>query len=37
MLEKFISEIRGALFGQLMFRFIRSVLKPCQNEMQMKD
>ena len=32
----FISDIRGALFVQLMFRIIRSVLKPCQNEMQMK-
>ena len=32
----FISDIRGALFVQLMFRIIMSVLKPCQNEMQMK-
>ena len=24
------------IFVQLMFRIIRSVLKPCQNEMQMK-
>ena len=28
----FISDIRGDLFVQLMFRIIRSVLKPCQNE-----
>ena len=32
----FISDIRGAIFVELMFRIIRSVLKPCQNEMQMK-
>ena len=31
-----ISDIRGALFVQLIFRIIRSVLKSCQNEMQMK-
>ena len=31
-----MSEIRGALLVQLMFRIIRRVPKPCQNEMQMK-